>query len=238
MPKPMERQRIAAEVANRLRNLILRGEYQVGEKLPPERKLAEDLGVNRATLREALKNLEQGGLVSIRQGDGTRVLDFLQTAGLDLLSHLVTLGEQRGLSILKDILEFRQIVGRELARLAASRISAEKVQRLQAVAARPAESAEEVLLQDLDFYFELARATDNLVFILLFNPVRAAVSRFRAFFVGFNPSAAQVREHHRELIAALGRGDADAAAQIADAHLQRGKEHVLSGLARREEGER
>ncbi len=149
MQKPVERQRIAEDVANRLRTLILRGEYQVGEKLPPERKLAEELGVNRATLREALKNLEQAGLVSIRQGDGTRVLDFLQTAGLDLLTHLVTLSEQRGISILKDILEFRQIVGRELARLAADRISDDKIQRLQAIVDQGAQSAEDALIQDL-----------------------------------------------------------------------------------------
>lgn len=230
MQKPVERQRIAEDVANRLRTLILRGEYQVGEKLPPERKLAEELGVNRATLREALKNLEQAGLVSIRQGDGTRVLDFLQTAGLDLLTHLVTLSEQRGISILKDILEFRQIVGRELARLAADRISDDKIQRLQAIVDQGAESAEDALIQDLDFYFELARATDNLVFALLFNPVRAAVTRFRPFFAGFNPSAEEVHEHHSQVMAALRMRDPEAAARAADLHLRLGKEHVLSKL--------
>ena len=53
MLKPIGKQRVAEEIVQQLRGLILRGHYATGEKLPPERKLAEDLGVNRASLREA-----------------------------------------------------------------------------------------------------------------------------------------------------------------------------------------
>ena len=89
MLKPIGKQRVAEEIVQQLRSLILRGHYATGDKLPPERKLAEELGVNRASLREAIKALEQMGLVKTRQGDGTRVLDFMQTAGVELVSHLV-----------------------------------------------------------------------------------------------------------------------------------------------------
>jgi len=226
------RQRIAQEVAQRLRNLILRGEYQPGDKLPPERRLAENLGVNRATLREALKNLEQAGLVRIRQGDGTRVQDFLQTAGLDLLAHLVSLGETTGLSILNDILEFRQIVGREVARLAAQRATGDQLDQLEAIASGSSASVEDALVQDLDFYLQLARAGHNTVFVLLLNSVGEAVRRFGGFFANFNPSVEQVSAHHREVIEAVRAGDAEAASLAADRHLHRGKEHMLSRLDR------
>ena len=63
MLKPIGKQRVAEEIVQQLRSLILRGVYGIGDKLPPERKLAEDLGVNRASLREAIKSLEQMGLV-------------------------------------------------------------------------------------------------------------------------------------------------------------------------------
>jgi DNA-binding FadR family transcriptional regulator len=227
----VERHRIAEDVANRLRSLILTGEYQPGEKLPPERKLAESLGVNRATLREALKNLEQAGLLRIRQGDGTRVQDFLQTAGLDLLAHMIQVGEHTGISILRDILEFRQIVGRELARLAACRATGEQIQSLDQIAARPTHTPEESLVQDLDFYFELARTTENVVFLLLLNPVRATVGRFKGFFADFNPPKEEVSAHHQQIIAALRERDPDAAARAADRHLHRGKEHLLQKLS-------
>jgi len=55
MFRPVGKPRVAEEIVQQLRGLILRGEYAVGDKLPPERKLAEELGVNRASLREAIK---------------------------------------------------------------------------------------------------------------------------------------------------------------------------------------
>ncbi len=229
MWKPKERLRIAQDIAQRLQGDILAGRYQAGEKLPPERRLAETLGINRATLREALKHLEQMGLVRIRQGDGTRVLDFVQTAGLELLRHLGR-SEQGSRSVLRDILEFRQIIGREVVRLAAQRASAEQTERLAAIAARPTTTAEETLQQDLDFYVELARATGNLVFILLLNTVRGTVGALAGLFTDFNPPAELVHVHHREVVAALRAGDAEAAASAADLHLRRGKEHLLEKL--------
>src|SRR6476661_3829017 len=101
MFRPVGKPRVAEEIVRQLRGLILRGEYAMGDKLPPERRLAEELGVNRASLREAIKSLEQMGLVKTRQGDGTRVLDFMRTAG--------------------DVLEFRRFFGREVARQAAAK---------------------------------------------------------------------------------------------------------------------
>src|SRR5437899_595233 len=89
MLRPVGKQRVAEEIVVQLRGLILKGAYSPGDKLPPERRLAEELGVNRASLREAIKSLEQMGLVRTRQGDGTRVLDYMKTAGIELVSHLI-----------------------------------------------------------------------------------------------------------------------------------------------------
>lgn len=226
MWKPVQRRRIAEEVARQLRSTILQGKYQPGDKLPPERKLAESLGVNRATLREALHALEQTGLVLIRQGDGTRVLDFIETASLDLLSHLIPLSAATRQKVLKDILEFRQLAGREMARLAARRASPGQITRLAEIANRPAGNPEESLSEDLDFYFQLARSTNNMVFPLLFNPVRAAVQRFSRFFAKFNPPPEEVKAHQRELVAALEAQDPQAAYEAAARHLRRGMERL------------
>src|SRR5919106_3170510 len=120
MLKPVERQRVADEIVEQLRSLILTGQYRPGAKLPPERELAKTLGVNRASLREALKKLEHMGLVRIRQGDGTRVENFMETAGIELVQHLLPLAGGKP-ELIRDLLEFRRIFGRELARLAAGR---------------------------------------------------------------------------------------------------------------------
>lgn len=226
MWKPVERKRIAEEVARQLRGLILQGRYKPGDKLPPERKLSETLGVNRATLREALRNLEHMGLVRIRQGDGTRVLDFIQTAGLDLLGHLVPVSGAARETVLRDLLEFREIAGREMARLAATRATPAQLDRLHQVVEREVADDEASLIQDLDFYFELARSTGNLVFPLLYNPMRTAIRRVARLFAHVNPGREAVRRHQLALMAALTDRDPERATRIAAQHLAWGREHM------------
>src|SRR5499427_8312120 len=133
MLKPIGKQRVAEEIVQQLRGLILRGEYAVGDKLPPERRLAEELGVNRASLREAIKALEHMGLVKTRQGDGTRVLDFMQTAGVELVSHLIPKDGSPDMAVLTDVLDFRRWFGREVARMAAERATPEDMKALEEI---------------------------------------------------------------------------------------------------------
>jgi DNA-binding FadR family transcriptional regulator len=236
MLRPVGKQRVAEEIVHQLRALILSGSYAPGQKLPPERRLAEELGVNRASLREAIKSLEQMGLVKTRQGDGTRVLDFMQTAGVELVSHLIANysdGGRPNLEMLSDVLEFRRLYGREVARLAAERASVEEQRRLEQIAERasaPQLDAEEVLKLDFEFYFALTQAGKNRVLQLLINTIRTAVVSYAGFFVGFNPPPQVVRKHHRDLLKAIAGREADKAAQIADAYLKRGAEQVLAAL--------
>jgi GntR family transcriptional repressor for pyruvate dehydrogenase complex len=236
MLRPVGKQRVAEEIVHQLRGLILNGSYSPGQKLPPERRLAEELGVNRASLREAIKSLEQMGLVKTRQGDGTRVLDFMQTAGVELVSHLIANyqdGGQPNLEVLADVLEFRRLFGREVARLAAERSTPEEVRKLEQIAERasaPQLDAEEVLKLDFEFYFAMTQAGRNRVLQLLINTIRIAVVSYAGFFVGFNPPPLVVRKHHRDLLKALAARESEKAAQIADAYLKRGAEQLLAQL--------
>jgi GntR family transcriptional regulator, transcriptional repressor for pyruvate dehydrogenase complex len=229
MLKPIEKQRVAEEIAGQLRDLILTGQYVAGDKLPPERHLAKELGVNRSSLREALKKLEHLGLVKIRQGDGTRVQDFMRTGGIDLVSHLVPLAQGGNLEILHDVLEFRRIYGREVARLAAERCEASDLEKLAALADAADEAAdpEDILRIDFEFYVALTVAAKNRVFGLLINTTRQAVMNYASFFVHFNVSMDVVRRHHRALLKALAKHDAETAAKIADTYMARGAEHLL-----------
>ena len=229
MLKPIGKQRVAEEIVQQLRSLILRGHYATGDKLPPERKLAEELGVNRASLREAIKALEQMGLVKTRQGDGTRVLDFMQTAGVELVSHLIAGEGTPNLQVLLDVLDFRRWFGRETARLAAERAGAEDLKRLEALAekaADPAIDANELLKIDFEFYVQVTLAAKNRVMQLLINTIRAAVMSYAPFFAQFNPPPQTVRKHHKDLIKAIAQKDADAAVKVADAYLKRAIEQI------------
>ncbi len=233
MLRPIEKQRVAEGIVEQLRSLILTGKFAPGEKLPPERNLAKELGVNRSSLREALKKLEHLGLVKIRQGDGTRVQDFMQTAGIDLVSHLLPLADAQGkgqVELVKDVLEFRRIYGREVARLAATRAEPADLDKLKEIADSadaPGLSPEDILRLDFDFYIALTRAAKNRVFILLINTTKSAILAYAPFFAQLLEDTEAVRKHHRALIKALGKHDAETAAEVANTYLQRGADLLL-----------
>jgi DNA-binding FadR family transcriptional regulator len=234
MLKPVEKLRVAEEVAEQLRSLILGGQYPPGSKLPPERELSRRLQVNRASLREALKKLEHLGLVRIRQGDGTRVQNFMETGGIELVQHLLPLAGGKP-ELIRDLLEFRRILGREIARLAAARSRADTVglARLRGLADRADQTLAAPELFDIDFafYVAIAQMSGNQVMLLLVNTVRDGVRGFLPLLANLAAPHDAVRGHHRELIAAIERGDPIAAGRIADDYLRLGAEMAgrLSG---------
>ncbi len=227
MLKPVEKQRVAEEIAEQLRALILGGQYPPGSKLPPERELSKRLRVNRASLREALKKLEHLGLVRIRQGDGTRVQNFMETGGIELVQHLLPLAGGKP-ELIRDLLEFRRIFGRELSRLAAVRAQSDKdgfaKLRVLADKADGVTSALELFELDFDFYVGIAHLSGNQVMLLLINTVRDGVRNFMPLLANLAGSGDQVRKHHRDLLTALEKGDAATAARVSDEYLKLGSE--------------
>jgi len=79
----------SARVFETLAESIFDGRLRPGDPLPPERELARDTGVTRGVIREAVKRLQQAGLLASQQGSGHRVLDYRQHGGLDLMPWLV-----------------------------------------------------------------------------------------------------------------------------------------------------
>ena len=227
MLKPVEKQRVAEEIAEQLRALILGGQYPPGSKLPPERELSKRLRVNRASLREALKKLEHLGLVRIRQGDGTRVQNFMETGGIELVQHLLPFAGGRP-ELIRDLLEFRRIFGRELVRLAAARASKDRdnLAKLRALADRAdgVVSALELFELDFEFYVAIAAMSGNHVMLLLINTVRDGVRTFMPLLANLAAPQESLRKHHRELIAAIERADPVAAGRISDEYLRLGSE--------------
>ena len=99
----------AESVIGSLRDAILRGKYQPGERLESERKLAERFGVSRGSVREALKQLDQLGLLDIQHGGGARVRP-LEDASLDIVRHLLALPEGPGVELVTQLLDVHEIL--------------------------------------------------------------------------------------------------------------------------------
>jgi GntR family transcriptional repressor for pyruvate dehydrogenase complex len=216
---------------DQLRSLILTGTYPPSAKLPPERELAKQMRVNRASLREALKKLEHLGLVTIRQGDGTRVANFMETAGIELVTHLIPLAQRNYPGLIREVLEFRWIYARDLVRLAAMRRDLDDLQRLRQLAQQARDeslSQADVFLLDFEFYMALATAAKNRVMGLLVNRLRETVKSFAAVLADVIVTPELVREHHAHLLDALEAGDVDRAVALIDDYMKRGHDHVLA----------
>jgi GntR family transcriptional regulator, transcriptional repressor for pyruvate dehydrogenase complex len=157
-----------------LLDALLSGRYAPGEKLPTQRALAADLGVTMSSLREALKRLQQMGLVDVRHGDAMRVRDWREHGGLDVLTHLLFRGGALDAGVLGSILEARALMLREIAGLAAERRDDEQAQRIAAIAERFAATPDpqDAARVDFAFFTEVAQAAGNLVFELILNAIR------------------------------------------------------------------
>ena len=117
----IQKQSASAECAAALRRAIVSGELSAGERLPPERALAEQFGVNRLTLRGALAQILALGLVTVRQGSGYTVADLSRVGGTDLLPDVLDLARDSDelLTLVTDLLDVRRsMAGSLLARLA------------------------------------------------------------------------------------------------------------------------
>lgn len=167
---PVRAPRTADLVSDWLRARILSGEFESGSLLPPERKTAAFLGVNRHTLRTGLLRLESEGLIRIRQGEGARVTDFRQSGGLELIRHFP---REKQNALFPGFLELRRAIAVEALGLFCERATEEPLERLEQLAAlQLAEQDRTAFIQrDLEFARELIRAAGNLPMELLYNTV-------------------------------------------------------------------
>jgi GntR family transcriptional regulator, transcriptional repressor for pyruvate dehydrogenase complex len=165
--------RVTAKLIDKIKRYIASGEVLPGGKFPPERELAKEFQVNRASLRQALKVLEIMGVLTQRVGDGTYLstsAELILNEPLDFLILLDDLSHH-------ELLETRMIVEPELAARAAERARAEDLIELRrAIAAmESSRSNQERLDADLAFHERIFRASGNRICHLLFKVIHRSV---------------------------------------------------------------
>lgn len=208
---------VGHKLAEEMELMVAHGRLTVGEKLPPERALAETLGVSRTTLRDALRELEIKGLISRRPGRGTivtvpadadRSLEFSQRA-------------QAATSSFRDVMELRQTVEPGCALLAASRITAEQIDRLGSLTetARATDNPRTLGELDVEFHKLVAAASSNPLIIELFDSISSLSEGTRR--IGFqSPLRKDVSwGGHARVLDALTRNDGVAAQEAMSRHL-------------------
>jgi DNA-binding FadR family transcriptional regulator len=173
---------VAGRVFSQLCEDVLSGRYEPGEKLPTQRALAAELDVNMASVREAVKRLDQLGLVEVRHGDAMRVTDWRESGGLDVIAHVLFAAGSLDRGTLAHLMEARRLMLSEAARLAAERRDDDQARRLTALAERIAEAPSQEL--DFAFFTELVDAARNVVLVLVMNSIRQVYFSRGELFAG------------------------------------------------------
>ena len=176
--KPISPKKISAQIAEQIRSSILSGEFTPGDKLPPERELAEMFGVSRPSVREALNMLAASGLVMSYQGGGTVVLSLVETSAGNSLSELIRSQQERAL----DVIEVRKGMESWTAYYAAQRALPEDLRRMEEIVnGMERNLASMSPSEDLDanFHIVIARATHNVVWLHLMQNIFDAMKEFQ-----------------------------------------------------------
>lgn len=225
---PVRHRRAFEDIIVQIENAIYEGRLTVGDRLPPERDLAEIFQVSRASVREALRVLEAFGVLSARRGTGADSGSILSVENESPLSGLLRLYASLLQMPLLDLLEVREALEALTARQAAERAGADDVHRLRSIfeEMRGIKTSEEFLNLDADFHVTLARASGNSVAPLLLGAVRDAIARqmLTAFKV-LEDAGKWPTEHnrllrsHARLLEAIESKDPDAATQAFHQHV-------------------
>ena len=225
------------DIAERLRALILAGEVPAGGRLPNERELAESLGVNRGSVREALKRLEFLELIEVRHGQGSFVRPIEASSALQLVEALLSDRTTITAELLRQLLEFRRHITTHVVELAAVNRTEAQLTRAHALLGRERagrSDAAEALAVDVAMNTLLGEATGNLMYQLVTNLFTRLIERLGPIYYNESRDHRRSQETHSELLAALEARDPAEARRVLDRMLEYSENAILAEAGRLE----
>ncbi|MBR4472768.1 MAG: FadR family transcriptional regulator [Oscillospiraceae bacterium] len=190
------------------------GTIQVGEELPPERDLAEALGISRNSLRECLAIMSFMGIVENR---GNRKILVKNADRFRKARSLIELSYSQ--DTFEDFMEFRRVNEREIARLACRRATEEDLERLRDSVERLESDATD-FEADVDFHVNLAYASHNTIFGVMLNYVNSLILELRMRFFEREEYHGMTAEAHRRIYEAVKARDEELAVYEMGRHLK------------------
>lgn len=225
--EPVSRQSLSESVYLQLQDKIVRGELAPESALPSERALSEALAVNRGAVREAIKRLQQAGLVAVRHGGNHTIRNFEEEAGLELLPSLLVDGRGRlDIEVLRSIMAMRSALAPEVAASAAEKGGESLAAKLETLLDRMRQAERDLVqLQALvfDFWKTLVAGSGNIAFRLAFNSMtKTYVQAWDAIRTTLEPELRDIG-NLRAIAAAVRARDVQAARTAARRHIEIGR---------------
>jgi GntR family transcriptional repressor for pyruvate dehydrogenase complex len=216
--EPIKSTRIYEEIVRQVRLLIGEGRLKSGDRLPPERDLAEQFRVSRTSVREALRALESRGLVEIRAGEGAFVRDIsvdalVEPLALVILPHREAVGE---------LFEARRLLEPAIAALAARRATPEEIAEMERILdeqAREVAHGRTGVTQDSAFHAALAGGAHNRAISRIVNALMDLLTQSREESLQTPGRPQQSHQDHRGILEAIRQRDEVAAHRAVVDHL-------------------
>jgi GntR family transcriptional repressor for pyruvate dehydrogenase complex len=222
--KVIQASRLYEQIVQQIEESILKGELNEGSQLPAERDLAKQFGVSRTAVREAIKALQEKGLVDAFPGRGTFVTNGTSNSMRRSLDRIIKSGEPDGLAYL---VEVREILEPEIAALAAVRATEQDLTAMREaldVMDNAGRDSDAFIEADLDFHLALAEAAANPIVLSLIDSIVGLLreQRLRIFRIPGGPECGQ--DHHKRILEAIQRHDPHEARVAMQAHLSQVRE--------------
>lgn len=215
----VRRTKVYENVAAQIQRQMAEGVLRPGDRLPPERELAEAFGVSRSSVRDAIRVLELAGLVEPRQGEGTVVRELtVDSLVSPLASVLVTRKD-----LLADLLEARRLIEPGVARRGALHATEEDIRAMQAILDRQASEVAAGRLaveEDTAFHYRLATTARNPVIMKVVDVLMDLLREERARSLQARGRPRRSLEGHRRILDAVRRHDGEGAGRAMEQHLK------------------
>ncbi|MGH9845008.1 MAG: FadR/GntR family transcriptional regulator [Blastocatellia bacterium] len=224
----MREANLTQRAQSQLEELIVNGSLLVGERLPSERELIEQLGVSKTVVREAMRSLATRGLIEIRPGSGMYVVGV----GAHLMAEPISLLMRKHRLTVKQIHEVREALEIRIVALAAERAQKEDIEAM-AESIRQLEEPRLTPLRyaqlDVEFHTRLAAAAGNPLFSFLINSINDVMLevRKRAFNLGKRNFVAHSIGEHSKVLKCVEAGDVRGAQKAMAEHLELGSARLM-----------
>ena len=207
----VKKQNVSDIVFKQLEQCILDGEWEQGAKIPSENTLAQNLGVSRVTIRNALQRLSSLGLIEARQGGGTYVKKSGEADTLELIKPILLQTKPD----IKYFLEYRLVIEPQMASLAAERATEDQIDTMKKYLERyemavEIGNSEAILPNDSLLHYSIAQASANPLIIKTYEIIKDIYSQNLAQIVADVGADAGVQYHRKIVDAIVSKNAADA----------------------------
>lgn len=209
---------VTNQVIEQVKGLLIDGVLRPGDKLPPERQMAEQLGVSRPSLREALRALEYAGVLEPQSGGGVCVAN--ESAVLENNLHTAHLIRQFAL---EEMIEARKVIESAAVRFAIQRGTDEGLESVRAeheLCRKALGDKQTFVLADYAFHRAIAEAGGNGIMTAMMSSMRSMMSHFNIELLSTRKGREEVVLHHEDILAGLEKRDLAATMAAMEDHLE------------------